>query len=348
MRIFKRGKSWYVDYLYKGKRTRKSVGRSKRVAELKLKDIELRIAKKEHLGIDDERKILLKDFVKDYLEYSSANKTYESHRRDKTSLKNLIPVFGDLYLFKITTQMIEHYKSRRLNKVEPATVNRELSCLKHIYTKAIEWGYVKENPARKVKLLKEPVGRLRYLEMEDIHRLINSCSKELRPIVLVALNTGMRKGEILNLKWENIDFKNRLMSLEKTKTNERRIIPMNDLLFKTIKKLLRKSEYLFPYKNNGIPLKNVRKSFASALKKANIEDFRFHDLRHTFASQLAMNGFNLITIKDLLGHKSLRTTMRYAHLSRSHLRDAVQKVGTKMAQYEHRTSKTLTATVAQR
>lgn len=211
------------------------------------------------------------------------------------------------------------YKSKRLEEVKPATVNRELACLKHLYNKAIDWGLVEQNPLKKVKLLKEPPGRIRYLSKEEIERLIANSSKHLKPIVIIALNTGLRKSEILNLKWDDIDFRNGYITVQQTKNNEKRVIPMNQTIRQILKELRRENDYLFP-------IKDCKKSFKTALIKSGIKDFRFHDLRHTFASYLAMSGCNLKTIQELMGHKDIKMTMRYAHLSKAHLEEAVEKL----------------------
>ena len=158
--------------------------------------------------------------------------------------------------------MIEKYKADRLQRVTPATVNRELACLKFMYTKTIEWGYVKTNPAKKVKLLKEPPGHLRYLKPEDVDALLKACANHLRPIVVTALNTGMRKSEILNnLKWKEVDLGNRKIMVANSKNNEKRIIPINNTLYQELSTLTKdpESEYVFPGKD-GLPVGDIKKS----------------------------------------------------------------------------------------
>ncbi|MCK4351862.1 site-specific integrase [candidate division WOR-3 bacterium] len=337
MRIYKRGKSWYLDYTYKRKRIRKSVGRSKKMAELALKDIEVKIAKEEHLGIHDRKKIPFEKFAEVYLTFSKANKSRTSYERDIISLKvRLVPYFRDCYLSEITPQAIEKYKIERLESVKSATVNREIACLKHLFTKAIEWGYMSQNPAKSVKLLKEPPGRVRYLEVGEIQALLGECSPQLKPIVVVALNTGMRKSEILNLKWNDVNFREKVISMTNTKNNERRFVPINDNVYMELKRLSNNHNGGFVFiSRRGEPYGKIQKGFQNAIKRARIKDFTFHDLRHTFASHLVMERCNLRTVQQLLGHKSLNMTMRYAHLSRAHLQEAVQKVGTKMAHQEN-------------
>lgn len=212
---------------------------------------------------------------------------------------------------------------------QPATANRHLACLKHMFTKAVEWEMVEEEilkKVRRVKLLPENNRRLRYLSTEECDELLNACKPHLRPIVITALNTGMRKEEILSLEWEkHIDLRHGFIHLEVTKNGERREVPMNQTLMAMLKGLVRRidSPYVFT-DNQGRRFNNVRRSFMSACRCVGIKDFRFHDLRHTFASQLVMAGVDITTVKELLGHKTLTMTLRYAHLAPAHKMKAVE------------------------
>ena len=323
MRIFKKGKKWYVDYTYRRKRYRKAVSRSKREAEWALHDIELKIVRREHLGVVERKNILFEDCVEKYLVYSQANKSEKSYKRDDVILKlNLAPEFTGKYLDEITAECIERYKIARLHEVKPATVNRELACLRHMLNKAIEWGYLMDNPMKNVAPMKTEPERVRYLELDEIQGLLAVCTEHLRPIVLCALHTGMRKGEILNLKWSDIDLDQKTLTLEKTKTNRRRTIPLSGILLQEVKRLPKRSKYVFP-NQNGNPFTDIKRSFHTALKRACIENFRFHDLRHTFASHLVMSGHNIRVVQQLLGHADIKTTTRYSHLSKQHLEEAV-------------------------
>ena len=323
--IRKRGKTWYVDYYYKGKRHVKAISKHKRLAELALKDIEVKIAKKEHLGIHDPEKILFSTFADKYMAYSQSNKSPGSSKRDGVNLEHLKKMFGNLNLYELRPDMIEEYKQQRQEKVGSASINRELSTLKHMYTMAIQWGYVSQNPAKKVKLLKEPPGRVRYLSKEEIGKLLDACNESLKPIVITALNTGMRRGEIMELRWENVDLKERIIHIIDSKNNQSRMLPINNTLYDVLKQLPKENERVFG--SNGLP-RSITNAFRKAVKKVEIKDFRFHDLRHTFASYLAMSGCNLRTIQELLGHKNFQMTLRYAHLSQANLRDAVQRLVT--------------------
>jgi len=327
--VFKKGNDWYIDYYVNGRRKREKIGPNRKLAETVLSKRKVQIAEGKFLDISKQPKTRFKDFASEYLNFSKTNK--RSWLRDRTSIRHLKAVFGSRYLSDITPLMIEHYKAKRKDQVRPATVNRELACMKHMFTKAIEWGKTTENPAKKVNLLRENNARLRYLTSEEIKRLINAATPHLKPILTVALNTGMRKGEILNLKWEDIHWKRGVILLTDTKNSQWREIPMNGIVTKTLRGLMKRSNspYVFP-SWTGKPFTNVRKSFDSALRAAGIENFRFHDLRHTFASHLVMAGVDLTTVKELLGHKSIEMTMRYSHLSPLHKKQAVKKLEQEM------------------
>jgi integrase len=206
-----------------------------------------------------------------------------------------------------------------------AAVNREMSCLHHIFTKAVEWEMMERSPFERGKslILKENNKRLRFLKEEEIPTLLNACPEYLRRIVVCAINTGMRRGEILSLKWDQV--RNGFIYLSKTKTNESRQIPINDdleLMFKKIRKDQHlTSKHVFTYK--GEQVQETKRLFKTALKRAGIQDFRFHDLRHTFASMVLLKGGSLKDIQELLGHKTMTMTLRYSHLTQEHKRKAV-------------------------
>ncbi len=322
MGVYKRGTTWYIDYYAGYKRRREKIGPSKRQAETVLKKRMVQVAENRFLEVERCEKIKFERMTGLYLEnYSKPNK--KSSRRDVTSINNLKPFFAGKYLHEITPLDMEKYKRKRQRQVSNATVNREVACLKHIFTKAIEWGMVQKNPGKKVKLLRERNTRLRYLDEKEIGRLYDAGAEHLKPIVIVALNTGMRKEEILSLKWKDVDYRIRTISILDTKNGESREIPMNDIVHRTLL-AVRKADSPWVFcKKSGERYGNVRKAFEGARKRAGIVDFRFHDLRHTFASHLVMAGVDLRTVQELLGHKSFEMTLRYAHLSPEHKKAAL-------------------------
>ena len=225
-----------------------------------------------------------------------------------------------------------------------------MCCLHHLFSKAFEWEMLEQNPFERGKslMLKENNERVRFLNDDEIQRLLENSTPHLGDIIICAINTGMRRGEILNSKWSQI--RGGFICLQKgTKTKEKREIPINDeleILFKRIKahqnskgatvikldgnNVIRMegkpvkyqnpaSEYVFTYK--GRRVKNIKKAFKTSMKNAGITDFRFHDLRHTFASQVIMRGGDLKDVQELLGHKSISMTLRYSHLSQEHKKE---------------------------
>jgi len=247
-------------------------------------------------------RILFKDFASEYLKWAEVdNKAFEKGK--KWMVERLVSACGDLFLAEITSWNVEKYKAARKEEIgrrnslrSPAakqfslsTVNRELTCLTHMSNKALEWGKVERNPVKNVRFFKENAGRLRYLLMDEAVRLIECCPSSLRPIVITAVCTGLRKGEIVHIKWNDIYFANRIIFIANTKNGEKREVPVNDYLTETLKSIKKHdaSPYVFCDKD-GKPYYDFGKSFATALNKAGIKDFRFHDLRHTFASNLVM------------------------------------------------------------
>lgn len=236
--------------------------------------------------------------------------------------------FNGYLLNDITIDVIEQYQTEVLSKGrKPATVNKLTAVLSHMFTKAADWNMIDKTNIPRVKKIREENRRLRYLSQEECQTLIDAADNHLKPIVITALNTGMRKGEILGLRWDkHVDLKHNRILLDKTKNGERREIPINDTLKGVLQSITRRLDipYVFYDNATGKPYGDVKKAFATALRRAGITDFHFHDLRHTFASHLVMAGVDITTVSKLLGHKSLKMTLRYSHLSQGHLDNAVK------------------------
>jgi integrase len=342
MALYQKDGNWYIDYYANGRRKREKIGPSKSLAETVLKKRKVEIAENKFLDIKKEQKIKFEEFADEYIEIHCKPNNKSWRKSDLPNLNGLKKYFAGKYLYEITPRDIEQYRAERIKNVSKLTVNRVLNTLSSMYNRAIEWGKATVNPVSKVKLFKVPEKRFRYLEKEEINKLLMAIDQldsqnkhnqysHLKPVVLVALHTGMRKSEILGLKWHDIDIKRNIIHLLDTKNGEKREVPMNEIVQKTIIGVLKnpESQYVFCNKN-GEPYGNVRKSFDTALRKCGIINFRFHDLRHTFASQLVMNGVDLNTVRELLGHKSLEMTLRYSHLSPDHKKRAVDILGKRM------------------
>lgn len=262
-------------------------------------------------------------YMKDY----SGQKALKSVLIDKVSLKHLLPVFGDKFLSQVTPDMIVRFKTLRRNEGAAASsINKELAFSKHLYNVAIkEWGWLRFNPFAQVSLERLPQPRDRHLTREEFDRLYQACMERLKPIVLIAVNTGMRQDEILSLTWQQVDFKNEALAIEHTKSGRRRSVPMiapvKSLLLELGKVRHIDSQYVFPSTaGTKIDASKIRNWFRQACRKAGIENFRFHDLRHTCGSWLAQNGVDLYVVQRILGHSSSAMTQRYAHLVQGNLR----------------------------
>ncbi|MFQ5956945.1 MAG: tyrosine-type recombinase/integrase [Candidatus Brocadiales bacterium] len=318
--VYKRGNVWWIAYTLLDGTTVRESARTSNLKEAEDKLNERKNEAKEGKALARPTKnYTFQELAKEYASWSSRQRFFRTKRY---FIKQLVERFGTLPLNSFNALTVEKYQTELLKEVKPATVNRRISCLKHMFKKAYEWELVSEhvlNKVRSVKLLKEPPGRLRYLSQEEIQTLVDACVPHLRPIVIVAVHTGMRLGEILNLKWEQVDLKHGFILLDVTKSGGRREIPINATLRATLDTLPRGPESLYLFANkDGNPYQRVKRSFVTACKRAGIRDFTFHDLRHTFASQMVMAGVDIRTVQELLGHKTLTMTVRYSHLAPSH------------------------------
>lgn len=247
--------------------------------------------------------------------------------------------FGPYLLCDITPAMVAEGRDRLLSEKigpkklrSPATVVRYLAALSHAFSVAVkEWGWISENPLSRVRKPKEPEGRTRFLDPTEIKRLLEACRENpnsfLYPIVVLALSSGMRFSEILRLRWEDIDLERQLLVLKKTKNKERRTVPLAGPAFQQLQELSKGkpagARFVFALEGSKKPV-NIRKAWLRAKVEAEISNFRFHDLRHTAASYLAMNGATTLEIAEILGHKTLAMVKRYAHLSAPHTRRVIE------------------------
>jgi integrase len=246
------------------------------VAETAFADIQVKKSKNEFLGVCEPKKILLRDFAEEYLEYSKANKAESSYDRDVTTIrKHLLAEWSDLYLHRITVREIEAYKTTRLQKVTPATVNRELALISNMFRKAVEWGHLNDTPMTGVRKLRTGRPFFRYLTGDEAERLVEACRESPNPqlyaFVVTALNTGMRLGELTALEWKDVDFKRGAIRVDNkkdhhTKNYEPRIIPMNQRLSETLKMHPRRvgSSYVFA-NSRGDKFHKLRTSFENAV-----------------------------------------------------------------------------------
>jgi integrase len=243
----------------------------------------------------------------------------------------MLPFFKNQSLGNISPDLISQYKALRYSEnAKPATLNRELSLMKHAFNLAHkEWGWIIENPVSRVKMEKENNARDRVLSYADEARLLAITPPWIKEIIQFALMTGAREGEILSLQWPQVDLFRKVVSIHQEKTGFTKSIPLTSTLFELLKckaKIRRlHCSLVFPSENGTqITASNLGRAFRNVLKKLDIKDFRFHDLRHTFASRLAQNGIDLYLIQKLLGHREPRMVQRYAHHSVESLRAGIE------------------------
>lgn len=321
---------YYADYYDRnGKRIQKLIQNASSWEEAQewLKRAVLKEHHKE-CGIKEQKlSIKFKDFVEMFIEdYSKVNKA--SWKDDRYRLQKYINFFGNIDLGEVSPREIERFKSLKIKEgLSKTTVNHYLKILKRLFNIAIAWEYAVANPVERVQLYSENGSkRERILTAEEEICLFEYAPKHLRPILIVALHTGMRRGEILRMKWEDIDFDAREIRVQKTKTGRPRLIDINSTLYNELRTLRKLSDnpYLFINPKTGKPYTKLQKSFDRARKRAGIDDLRFHDLRHTFASRLIVRGVDIIRVKDFLGHTSVKTTERYTHSSREERKEAIE------------------------
>jgi len=339
-RVNQQGVSWQVDYRDpEGKRIMKCFPK-KADAEAYLGKVTVAKREERYHDVSDvkrETQVTFNELAEKYVENFRTQRAFQSSKRYLLAVVQ--EHFGGRRLSQITYLDLETYRNKRkatlANGSKPradASVNREMALIGHMLGKAVKWGWLESSPFKKGKRLmfKENNQRLRFLTESEVAALLKGSddlkaySPYLRPLVETALLTGMRRGELLSLKWEQI--RNGFIYLTETKSGKGRQIPINDRLAQVFREVRRgnqlKSEFVF-CDSQGRRFSQVKRSFASTCRRAGIEAFRFHDLRHTFASRLVMRGASLKAVQELLGHADLKMTMRYAHLSHEHLRDSV-------------------------
>jgi integrase len=221
---------------------------------------------------------------------------------------------------------------KAVGKPKDETISRRsvdicVARLKRMFNLSVDWGLMPTSPAARVRLFREDRRRVRYLTEEEETGLLDACSPQLRRVVLFALHTGMRRGEILGLRWQDVDSKNgvAVIPAEKAKGKRNRFIPLNSVALAVLDELpasLDRTALVFKNSEGG-EWDRLRKHWEYAVFAAGLEDFRFHDLRHTYASRLVMAGIDLAVLRELLGHRDFEMTLRYAHLAPSRLKAAV-------------------------
>jgi integrase len=343
--LFKRKKkggieseNWCVDYRDpNGKRIKKVIGPNKKDAEAYLGGIKKAIREGRFFDVKKENKTTFDELLDAYIEKVREKKFY------KTFLRYFTPVlkkhFGGKLLSEITYKSLEDFRDERKKTLtqhgtprSERTVNIEIAVLRRMFRKGVKWGMAEKNPFENADDLfyKNETKRERALTEDEVKRLIAACPRYLKPIVIMAVYTGLRKSDIFNLKWRDIDLKKGLIRLEEAKTGKTRNIVLNSDMITLLQSLPVKCQYAFPNKH-GKPFKDVKRSFEMALRKAGIEQSEdrrykivFHSLRHTCISILHERGADRVAVQNYVAHASEEMTARYTHLSQEYARKTAE------------------------
>ena len=330
--------NWYVQYKVNGRRKRVSTRTDKKKIALEvLNRYKVEEAKEYNDLPTTLKRYTLQELSDKYLEHCKATRASRWAHNKGLLLKNFIlPFFGESTALKnITASKIEDYQRFRLKSVKPRTVNIDTHhALIAMLRKAVDWEMMPETAVPKVKKLKEEEGRLRFLskdEMSKLRETAEQLSPELEAYVMLELCAGLRAGEALALRWQDINFDQRIITIAPRqdwtpKTGKTRVIPMNKDLFKFLKARNESnagSEQVIGVTYDGIKKRFRRLVHLSGLPIDGDNKVTAHTLRHSFASHLVMAGTPLYTVATLLGHSSTETTRLYAHLAPDHLQDAV-------------------------
>lgn len=331
MGLVKRNHVWWMSFMFQGRQVRRTTGTTdKRLAESILCKVKVQIAEGRFFETREEQERTFEEMMDRYLKECAVLKAPKSHQRDCQALNHLRPVFGELVLAEITPKLLAGYKAqRRTEHAAPATINKELQLVRHAFNVAMrEWEWCRENPMHRVSM--EPVHNEvdRWLTPKEEEGLMAASSPWLREIMTFALNTGMRQGEILNLQWQDVDFTRGTLMVMKSKNGTRRTIPLNSTVYELLaaKQAAAGTSSGPVFKTplgNTLQVRFLVREFCEARDRAGIPDFRFHDMRHTFATRLVQRGIDLYKVQRLLGHKTGTMTQRYAHHSPESLRDGV-------------------------
>ena len=335
MSVYKRGNVYWYEFWFRGQRIRESTGLTNKVAAQQAESIRKAGLAEGRAGIAGPKPIVnFVDFVSNEFlpwavkQYQSHPRTYERYRE---STKPLLASLEKLRLDAVSMALVEKFKITRSSVVSPATVNRDLAALRLILNLAIRKEYIAKNPVREVQFLDEGPGQTRIVSHGEQQRYMAAASPLLRDVATLIVETGMRPEEVFTIRKENAHLTSSYLFIPNGKTRfARRNIQLTDASREILGRRLAESEgpFLFPRRADyNQPLTTVRKLHRAALRTAKINPpFRLYDFRHTFGSRTAMAGVDLPTLKELMGHSDISTTMRYVHPTPEHKREAARKL----------------------
>jgi integrase len=324
--VYLRGNTWTIGYTVGGRRMREAIGTNRQIAEAVLKKRIVDAIENRHFDKRNVGNLPFSEFADLY--FGRCISVLKSTKSERVRVAYWKRTFGNRPLGQITAAELQDWQAKKRATCKPATVNRLMCRLRHMFNRAVEWELLDESPMRRIRFLRENNARLRHLTIDECNRLLDACRADnMRGIITVALHTGMRLGEILDLKHGNLDFVTGVLTVRDSKNGDSRYIPLDSSVTALLKRTQRvpNCDYVFPnaagkrWNYSQEPFRNVR-------KRAGLVDLHFHDLRHTFASQWMMNGGDLYALRGILGHKSIAMTQRYAHLSPAYQRAMVDRM----------------------
>ncbi len=343
--------SYHAEVRVRGSVPQRASFRTRTLAKKWVQDIESSIRDGRHFRTSESKKHTVGELVDRFIE-QWIPKSPKYQKKNTALVLWWKEELGHLILADLTPSQIAASRDKLLGGVtyrksqrSGGTVNRYLAAFSKALGIAVkEWGWIQENPMDKISKPQEGKGRERFLSEDEIKRLLLACRNSSNPylftVVRIALATGMRHGEIINLKWEDIDFSSRTITLHETKNGDRRIIPLTNEVEEALKaspnfgRLSKECIFKAIYNREGAEVAKIRYAFEAALKQAAIEKFRFHDLRHTAASYMAMMGATQGELMAILGHRSPHMTRRYAHYSQQHIANLMERTQRKFIEEE--------------
>ena len=290
-----------------------------------------------HFKIAEAKKHTFADLAIRYYSEILPNYNEKEQGERKSKLEWWVSKIGYCLLADITPATINEHKNAMTQSA--ATVDKYIKNLQHAFSIAVnEWEWLSDNPVKKVKSPKLPRGRVRFLDDDDRIKLLEACKESpnplLYPCVILAISTGMRQAEQMELVWSDVNLKDGYLILHETKNGDRRRVTLAGASLELLKEHAKvrrlDTKLLFPSNRNPQKPIDLRKAFKNAMEKSQITDFKWHDLRHCTASYLAMNGASLAEIAEILGHRTLQMVKRYSHLSDGHVSSVIESMNAKI------------------
>jgi len=333
MAVYLRDNVWYIRLSIKNKRYHRAIpeASNKKDAEKAEAIFKAELLQGKYNLAENIGNMAFTKLVDHYINYTKTNNL--SWKGCVSRAERLREYFGKKQLKDISPILIEKYRSERkktkkmkvdneneFTYITNSTINREIEILRKMFNIAIDNDWIDKNPcsSNKVHKLREDNKQERFLLPEEETRLLAHCTGEfeyMRPIIICALHTGMRKGEILDLKWDCVNFKDKFITLLQTKSGKMRKIPINSVLLPELKELYKNKCSAFVFSNPETENRycDLKRAFPSLCKQAQIKNLRFHDLRHTSATRMVASNIDLVVVQEILGHADIKTTMRYSH-----------------------------------